>query len=107
LSRTTAVACFVDGDDLILAAMNLGRLDDPAWALNLGANPEASIVLRGRTIPVSARRATGTEADRLWKAWVALQPSASRFARLAARDVPLFALTQRAAPRHPTSLGRA
>jgi F420H(2)-dependent quinone reductase len=41
--RSTAVACFVDGDDLVLAGMNLGRSRDPAWALNLTANPQARI----------------------------------------------------------------
>jgi deazaflavin-dependent oxidoreductase (nitroreductase family) len=95
LPRTTAVACFVADDELILAGMNLGRIQDPAWALNLDTNQEASVVLRGRTIPVTARRATGPEADRLWERWVSLQPSAARFAQLAARTIPMFVLTRR------------
>src|SRR2546421_1818427 len=34
LPRSTAVACFTDGDDLVVAGMNLGLPRHPAWALN-------------------------------------------------------------------------
>ena len=94
-SRTTAVACFVDGDDLVLAGMNLGRQGHPAWALNLDAEPRARITLGGKTIEVAARRAHGPERERLWRRWVELQPSADAFQDLASRRIPLFVLTRR------------
>jgi deazaflavin-dependent oxidoreductase (nitroreductase family) len=93
--RSTAVACFTCGDDLAVAGMNLGVGHDPAWALNLLANPEATIDVGGETIAVSARHARGEEAAMLWRRWVELQPSAVAFRELAAREIPIFVLTRR------------
>jgi deazaflavin-dependent oxidoreductase (nitroreductase family) len=94
--RTTAVACFVDGDDLVLAGMNLGLDRNPAWAFNLEANPDATIELGGSAIEVRARRATGDDAERLWRRWAELQPSAQGLRRIASRQIPLFVLARRA-----------
>jgi F420H(2)-dependent quinone reductase len=95
LPRSTAVACFSHGDDLVLAAMNLGMTHHPAWALNLQSDPDATIEISGQKVPVTAREATGDEAARLWQRWLQLQPSADAFRELADRDIPLFVLTQR------------
>jgi deazaflavin-dependent oxidoreductase (nitroreductase family) len=94
LPRTTAVACFSHGDNLALAGMNLGVTHHPAWALNLQANPEATIDIDGQTITVTATQATGDEATNLWQRWLELQPSAAAFRKLADRDIPLFVLTR-------------
>jgi deazaflavin-dependent oxidoreductase (nitroreductase family) len=95
LPRSTAVACFTDGEDLVVAGMNLGVERHPSWALNLEANPEATIDIGGQTILVDAMRATGNRAAQLWQRWVELQPSAEAFRTLAARDIPLFVLSRR------------
>ena len=90
--RTTAIACFVHNDDLIVAGMNLGVERSPAWALNLEADPSATIELAGQCIRVRAERARGEPADRLWNRWLALQPSADAFRHIAGREIPLFIL---------------
>lgn len=94
-ARSTAVACFIDNEDLVLAAMNLGRESNPGWAHNLMSNPHAEIELNGQRIAVTAERAHGTEADRLWARWVELQPSAKAFRDLAGRDIPVFIVRRR------------
>src|SRR5712692_2541814 len=94
LPRSTALACFTDGDDLVVAGINLGLPRHLAWALNLEANPKAAIEVGGHKIPVRARRATDDEAARLWRRWVEVQPSAQAFRDLARRDIPLFVLTR-------------
>jgi len=98
LPRTTAVACFRCENDLATAGMNLGSRRDPAWALNLRANPHAKITLAGETIDVVARFATGAEYARLWRRWVEVQPSAAAFRELAHREIPLFVLEPVRAP---------
>ena len=93
--RSTAVACFVDGDRLVSAGMNLGKTSHPAWALNLIANPQATIAIAGETVDVVARKAEGEERERLWRRWADLQPSADAFEDLAGREIPLFVLSRR------------
>jgi deazaflavin-dependent oxidoreductase (nitroreductase family) len=105
--RTTAVACFVHGDDLVLAGMNLGLERSPAWALNLEANAHATIGLAGEAIAVTARRASGEEAEQLWRRWVELQPSAPALRRIASRAIPLFILTRRVLDRDPHGASRS
>ena len=75
--------------------MNLGRRRNPAWALNLEADPSAEIVVGGRAVGVTARRSTGEEHSRLWHRWLELQPSAEAFRDLAGREIPIFVLTRR------------
>ncbi len=97
LPRTTAVACFRCGEELALAAMNLGNTRNPDWALNLRQHPEATIAIGGMAIPVLAREARGEEAERLWRCWIGLQPSAEAFRGLAGREIPMFVLSRAAA----------
>jgi deazaflavin-dependent oxidoreductase (nitroreductase family) len=95
LPRSTAVACFEADGELVVAGMNLGLDRDPAWALNLSAEPNGIIHIDGKEVPITARRAAGAEAQGLWRRWVELQPSAEAFQDLADREIPLFVLTGR------------
>jgi deazaflavin-dependent oxidoreductase (nitroreductase family) len=64
--RTTMVGYFEDGPNLVTLAMNGWGTTDPAWWLNLQANPSATIEVPDGRREVRARAATGTERDRLW-----------------------------------------
>jgi deazaflavin-dependent oxidoreductase (nitroreductase family) len=94
--HTTPVAAFAWEGKLASAAMNLGVVRDPGWAYNLQSHPEAWITLVGRTIMVTARLSAGAEREQLWSRWTELQPSATTFAALAAREVPIFVFEPRA-----------
>jgi hypothetical protein len=51
-------------------AMNGWGAPEPAWWLNLQAQPEATLALAGgTTVPVVGRRAEGEERDELWERW--------------------------------------
>ena len=64
--RVTMLGYFEDGPNLVTLAMNGWGKADPAWWLNLQANPQATVeVPRGRR-NVVARAASGAERDRLW-----------------------------------------
>jgi deazaflavin-dependent oxidoreductase (nitroreductase family) len=94
--RSTTVAYFRDGDAVVTTAANLGSERDPGWALNLEANPEATIVVGGQRHHVVARRARGEERERLWARWVELQPPAKAVQAIAGREIPVFVLERRA-----------
>jgi hypothetical protein len=49
--------------------MNGWGAAEPAWWLNLQAQPEATIRLKDRTTRVRAHEAVGEERDRLWARW--------------------------------------
>jgi deazaflavin-dependent oxidoreductase (nitroreductase family) len=55
-----------DGPNLVTVAMNGWMEGDPAWWLNLQAQSNATIELKGETRKVRARAAVGAERERLW-----------------------------------------
>jgi F420H(2)-dependent quinone reductase len=64
--RIAIVGYFDDGSNLVTLAMNGWGAAEPAWWLNLQANPTATVELPGERRAVTARAATGAERDRLW-----------------------------------------
>jgi F420H(2)-dependent quinone reductase len=65
-TRVAIVGYYEDGAKLVTLAMNgWGRME-PAWWLNLQANPDATVELPDGPRAVRARAARGEERDRLW-----------------------------------------
>ena len=64
--RAAILGYVEDGDRLVTLAMNGWADADPAWWLNLQANPDATIELKGSVRAVHARAAAGDERERLW-----------------------------------------
>lgn len=54
---------------LVTMAMNGWGAPEPAWWLNLHANPDTTVELPGRTLAVHGRAATAEERPRLWELW--------------------------------------
>ncbi|MDH3189401.1 MAG: nitroreductase family deazaflavin-dependent oxidoreductase [Acidimicrobiia bacterium] len=65
--RRVILAYFEDGADLIVIPMNGWADPEPAWWLNLQAQPEAAVDMPGETRNVRARIANPEERVRLWK----------------------------------------
>jgi deazaflavin-dependent oxidoreductase (nitroreductase family) len=63
------VGYFIDGPNFVTMAMNGWGEAEPAWWLNLQANPAARVVTRDGHGQVRARAAHGEERDRLWAQW--------------------------------------
>jgi F420H(2)-dependent quinone reductase len=76
-----------DGQDIVVPAMNGWAEPEPAWWLNLQANPDATVELPGgATRAVRARAATGDERRRLWQQFLDLGTSAYTEANAALRS---------------------
>jgi deazaflavin-dependent oxidoreductase (nitroreductase family) len=65
-TRRTMLGYYEDGPNLVTLAMNGWGETDPAWWLNLQAQPNATVELPGGTRSVRARVADGAERERLW-----------------------------------------
>ncbi len=68
-TRIALLGYFEDGPNLVTLAMNGWANPEPAWWLNLQANPEATVDVRGGSMPIRGRAATGEERERLWARW--------------------------------------
>jgi deazaflavin-dependent oxidoreductase (nitroreductase family) len=67
--RTAILGFFEDGPNLVTMAMNGWGEAEPAWWLNLQANPETTVVLPSGPRAVRGRAATPEERPRLWARW--------------------------------------
>ncbi len=65
--RVAILGYFEDGPNLVTMAMNGWGEGDPAWWLNLQANPDVSVETRDGVFPVHGRAAEGAEHERLWE----------------------------------------
>ena len=86
-SRVAIVGFIRDGANVVTPAMNGWADPEPAWWLNLQANPEASVELPdGSRRTVRARAAVGDERSRLWSRFLDLGSSAFTDASAALRS---------------------
>lgn len=91
--RTTPLLSVPDGDAYVVTGSNWGQAHQPAWALNLLADPNATVTVDGRAVPVRARLVTGAERDRLWSLLVAEWPAYETYRRRAGRrEIMVFRL---------------
>jgi deazaflavin-dependent oxidoreductase (nitroreductase family) len=64
--RIAIIGYYDDGPNLVTLAMNGWGRSEPAWWLNLQAQPDTTVGLADGPRAVRARAATGVERDRLW-----------------------------------------
>jgi len=74
LPRTNGLMYVPWGDSWAVAASWAGEPKHPLWYRNLMAQPETTIEVQGREIPVVARDLEGAERDTVWQAIVAQDP---------------------------------
>ncbi len=67
--RSAILGYYEDGPNLVTMAMNGWGAPEPAWWLNLQAQPNTEVELKNGTRAVRGRAAEGEERDRLWAKW--------------------------------------
>ena len=82
--REAILGYYEDGPNLVTMAMNGWMAAEPAWWLNLQAQPEATVVLKGESRRVRGRAAVGEERTRLWQQWREIDEQARRLRQAAA-----------------------
>lgn len=93
-ARLAILGYIEDGPNLVIPAMNGWADPEPAWWLNLQANPDATVELPNGRRHVTARPAAGEERERLWGRLVDLGTSAytNANARLRSRETAIVVL---------------
>jgi F420H(2)-dependent quinone reductase len=84
--RSVILGYLEDGPNLVTMAMNGWADGEPAWWLNLQADPHARVELADETRLVLARAAEGAERSRLWTMWQKIEPDLDGYA--ARRSTP-------------------
>ncbi|MFI5890146.1 nitroreductase/quinone reductase family protein [Actinoplanes sp. NPDC051513] len=97
-SRETPVRSFPGGDGtwLIVASAN-GAAAHPAWYLNLAANPDVTIEVGGRKVPVTGTQLAGAEREQAWQQISDAAPRFAGYQQKTDRELPVIRLTERAA----------
>ena len=78
--RSVMVGYFEDGPNLVTMAMNGWSDGEPAWWLNLQANPIATVDLADGRRTVRGRAAAGEERARLWSRWRTIDDNLDAYA---------------------------
>ena len=91
-TRTNALAYARDGDAYLVVASKGGAPQHPAWYLNLDANPDVEIQVKGDKMRAHARTATPDEKAKLWPIMTSEWPDYDRYQEQTDRDIPVVVL---------------
>jgi deazaflavin-dependent oxidoreductase (nitroreductase family) len=94
--RTTPLVYLRDGNDIVIVASKGGAPRHPAWYHNLLANPDTTVQIGRRRIPVKARVTTAQERSRLWPRVVDTYSGYAGYQKRTKREIPLVILEPRA-----------
>ena len=94
--RSVIVGYIEDGPNLVTLAMNGWGEGEPAWWLNLQANPEGTIMLADGPRAVRGSAAAGSERTRLWARWRDLGGDLDGHAKLQSTETAVVVLEPRA-----------
>jgi deazaflavin-dependent oxidoreductase (nitroreductase family) len=80
------------GDDYVAVASRGGADRHPAWYLNLGAEPEVEVQVKGERFPARAGLASPAEKPVLWRVMTAQWPDYDRYQQRTGREIPVVVL---------------
>lgn len=96
-SRVAIVGYLEDGANLVTMAMNGWAEAEPAWWLNLQAQPDTTVDLKDGLRAVHGRAAEGEERDRLWARWCELSHDYDAWAAMRSGQTAIVVLEPRPA----------
>ncbi len=90
--RSVILGYIEDGPNLVTIAMNGWADPEPAWWLNLQANPGASVDVPEGRLDVRGRAAEGEERERLWRRWCEVDARLDEYAPLRSGETAVVVL---------------
>ncbi|HYJ76120.1 MAG TPA: nitroreductase family deazaflavin-dependent oxidoreductase [Kineosporiaceae bacterium] len=95
VQRRTALIYGRDTADYVVVASKGGSPEQPAWYLNLEADPEVEIQVLDKVVPATARTVHGAERERLWALMREIWPAYDQYQTKTDREIPVVVLTPR------------
>jgi deazaflavin-dependent oxidoreductase (nitroreductase family) len=92
--RTTPLIYGQSGDDYLIVASKGGADEPPAWYLNLQADPNVEIQVKGDRFNVTARDANADEKPDLWKTMTSEWPQYDEYQQKTDRQIPVVVLSR-------------
>jgi deazaflavin-dependent oxidoreductase (nitroreductase family) len=80
------------GDDYLVVASKGGSPEPPAWYLNIQANPEVQVQVKGDRFAARARTAQPDEKPELWQTMTAVWPAYDEYQTKTDREIPVVVL---------------
>ena len=81
-----------NGDDYLIVASKGGADQPPAWYLNLKADPNVVVQVKGDRFDAQAREASPEEKADLWSTMTAEWPAYDEYQKKTERDIPIIVL---------------
>lgn len=95
VERAVILGYFEDGPDLVTMAMNGWADPEPAWWLNLQAQPDVTVDLPGGSGRYRAHAADADERPRLWARWGHYDKDLDAYAARRSRETAVVILSPR------------
>ena len=93
--RSVMIGYFEEGPTLVTMAMNGWGEGEPAWWLNLQAEPEAVVEVDGDRLEVRGRAAQGAERSQLWDRWRQIDKNLDAYAARRPQETAVVVLEPR------------
>ncbi|TFH18914.1 MAG: nitroreductase family deazaflavin-dependent oxidoreductase [Myxococcales bacterium] len=92
-SRTAPLLYLADGDRIIIVASQGGMSTNPAWYLNLEANPACEVQIGNKKCRMRARRATDDEKADYWPRLTSMYRDFDDYQARTERNIPVVILS--------------
>jgi deazaflavin-dependent oxidoreductase (nitroreductase family) len=90
--RSTPLIYQPHGDSYLVVASKGGADEPPAWYLNLDADPEVEVQVKGDRFPARARTADADEKPELWRTMTGTWPAYDEYQEKTSREIPVVVL---------------
>ena len=91
-TRTIPLGCFDHKDGYVIVASNRGQPTHPAWYHNLKSQPQASVQVFDKVIPVTAEVLSGEARAQAWQQVITTAPAYANYEKQTTREIPLVLL---------------
>lgn len=92
VERTIPLIFQPHGDDYLIVASRGGTDSPPGWYVNLQAEPDVQVQVRGDVFRAHARDATPQEKPEMWRKMAAVWPDYDAYQERTERQIPVVVL---------------